>query len=79
MSQQHKVIIDGFSREWWRTYVDVILARWSHVGHSASVSWGQHDLVPDEGVFKHHAIDVSSCDVTANLIEITISVNSPIV
>lgn len=48
---------------------DVVVSRRSHVGHGPSVPGRQHDLVPDEGVLIHHAIDVSSCDVAANLTE----------
>ena len=49
------------------THGDVIVSRRSHVGHGASVFGGQHDLVLDEGVLIHHAIDVTSCDVTPDL------------
>lgn len=52
------------------THVDVVVSRRSHVGHRASVPGRQHDLVLDEGVLAHYAVDVSSCDVAANLIGI---------
>lgn len=50
-----------------QTYVDAVVSGGSHVGDSASVSRRQHDLVSDERVLEHHAVDVSSCDVAADL------------
>ena len=54
----------------WQTHRDVVVSGWSHIGHSASVFGRQHDLVLDEGVLEHDAVDVSACDVTANLTRI---------
>lgn len=49
------------------THIDVVVAGGSQVGHSASVFGWEHNLVLDEGVLKHRAVDVTPRDVTANL------------
>lgn len=46
---------------------DIVAARGRHIGDGTTVFGRQHDLVFDERVLVHHAVDVSSGYVTPDL------------